>query len=168
MHNAVLSLGANSGNPRRQLEDALRAIDAFASIDAVSSLYETEPVGNVAQPDFLNIAVRVCTNLELTAFHARLMKTEARLGRIRTVRNGPRTIDIDIIFFDDCVADLPGLTVPHPRYADRNFVLYPLQEIVPDWICPVRHQPVETIFRMCRDTSNVRRLASVGWERAPV
>lgn len=167
MHSAVLSLGANTGDPQRQLDEALRAIDQFASVDTVSSLYETAPVGNVSQPEFLNVAALVRTHLDLMTFHPALRKIEVDLGRIQTVRNGPRPIDIDIVFFDDCIVDRPGLTVPHPRYADRNFVLYPLYEIVPDWICPVRHQPVSVILRTCRDTAAVRRLASVWREGTP-
>lgn len=167
MHSAVLSLGANTGDPQRQLDEALKAIDTFASVDIVSSLYETEPVGELPQANFLNIAALVRTQLDLMPFHSALKKIEVDLGRTQTVRNGPRPIDIDIIFFDDGIVDRPGLTIPHPRYADRNFVLYPLHEIAPDWICPVRHQPVSVILRTCRDTSAVRRLASVWREGTP-
>lgn len=98
MHSAVLSLGANTGDPQRQLDEALKAIDTFASVDIVSSLYETEPVGELPQANFLNIAALVRTQLDLMPFHSALKKIEVDLGRTQTVRNGPRPIDIDIIF----------------------------------------------------------------------
>jgi len=160
MYKTALSLGSNLGDRQIQLATALEEIQNFAPLASVSSLYETDPVGNIAQPSFFNIAVLASTTLDVHTFHSKLRQTELDLGRVRSVRGGPRRIDIDIIFYEDDIIDKDDLTIPHPRYADRNFVLLPLCEIVPDWMCPLRQQTVSVIQHLCTDSSRVRRIAS--------
>ncbi len=167
MNRAVLSLGANQGDRQHQLASALLQIQPFATLEAVSSLYETAPVGNLEQPDFLNIAVAIRTDLDVRSLHRRLRQIETTLGRVRNEPGGPRRIDIDIVFYEDWIIEEDDLTVPHPRYADRNFVLSPMNEIVPDWMCPLRRQTVAVIHRLCTDASRVRKIATGWFERMP-
>lgn len=96
-------------------------------------MYETAPVGYVDQPPFLNQVIAVRTTLDAPSLLHILLDIERALGRVRTIRNGPRTIDMDILLFGDAVIDLPDLKVPHPRMLERRFVLEPLAEIAPEW-----------------------------------
>ena len=131
---AFLGLGANLGDRASSLRAALRALHAPPSLEVVraSTFYETAPVGVTGQPDFLNAVAEVRTTLPPAALLARLLGVEQQLGRVRTERWGPRVIDIDILLYGDQALALPGLTVPHPRAAERSFVLQPLAEIAPD------------------------------------
>jgi 2-amino-4-hydroxy-6-hydroxymethyldihydropteridine diphosphokinase len=137
MSSILLGLGANLDEPIVRLAEAVDVIQAFMAIDEVSSIYRTEPVGLVDQPDFYNIACRGRSPLPPAELLERLMDVEAGMGRTRTVRNGPRLIDIDILAYGDLVLDTPGLTLPHPRLAEREFVLEPLREIASEWRHPV-------------------------------
>lgn len=129
-----LSLGANLGQRRRSIDEAIMALDAMAGVRVrtVSSFYETAPAGPVAQPAFINAAAEietVCGPLELLA---EIKALEERLGRTPSERWGPRTIDIDIVLWAGVVLDTEALTIPHPRYRERAFVLVPLAAIAPD------------------------------------
>lgn len=130
-----LGLGSNLGDKAGYLRAALERIGEFAEVRRVSSFYETEPVGYADQDRFLNAAAEVRTALGPREFLLRLQEIEHALGRERRMKNGPRTIDLDILLWDDLVMDEPGLEVPHPRMSERRFVLEPLSEIAPD----VRH-----------------------------
>jgi 2-amino-4-hydroxy-6-hydroxymethyldihydropteridine diphosphokinase len=129
-----LSLGGNLGDPAKAMGAALRLIEASAETDvvAVSSLYRTPPWGKLDQPDFLNAAAEILTGLAPRAFLDLCLDAERRLKRERTERWGPRLIDIDILMFGERRIDEPGLEVPHPRMAQRAFVLVPLAEIAPE------------------------------------
>ena len=105
---------------------------------ATSTLRETEPWGPVAQPSFLNGVVEVETSLEPRALLGLLLDVERRLGRVRDARFGPRTIDLDLLVYDDAALDEPGLTVPHPRLHERVFALEPLHELDPELVVPGR------------------------------
>jgi len=131
---AYLSLGSNLGERRENLRAAIRMLEDRASciITVVSSLYETKPVGLVEQPDFLNAVIAVKTTLSPADLLERCMKTEETLGRQRTIRWGPRVIDIDILLYEDVSMETENLIIPHPRMAERAFVLIPLAEIAPD------------------------------------
>lgn len=131
-----LSLGGNLGDPAQAMGAALRLIDAGSETEviAVSSLYRTPPWGKLDQPDFLNIAAEVATNLEPRAFLDLCLDAEHRLKRERRERWGPRLIDIDILMFGDRRISEPGLDVPHPRMTERAFVLVPLAEIAGDLV----------------------------------
>ena len=131
---AALGLGSNLGDRRGHLEDAIAGLAGHGVIEARSAILETAPVGGPLQGDFLNMAVvleTACTPHELLAVAAAL---EEAAGRERTVRWGPRTLDIDLLLCDDLVIDTRELRVPHPRLAERRFVLEPLAEIAPHWV----------------------------------
>lgn len=133
-HRAFLGLGGNLGDPRDAMASALRTIDADARsrVLAVSSIYRTPPWGRTDQPDFLNAAAQVETGRSPRELLELCLDAEATLNRVRSERWGPRTIDIDILLFDDLTIDEPGLQVPHPRVAERAFVLLPLSDIASD------------------------------------
>ncbi|HRU07312.1 MAG TPA: 2-amino-4-hydroxy-6-hydroxymethyldihydropteridine diphosphokinase [Candidatus Brocadiia bacterium] len=144
MARAFIGLGANIGNRQKALRDALRALDHTPGVvvAAQSSFYSTAPVGGPPQPDYLNAAAELFTSLgPLQLLHA-LLGLEAGLGRVRAERWGPRVIDLDLLLYEDLIVDLPDLVLPHPRMAERLFVLEPLAEIAPDAIHPVLRRTV--------------------------
>lgn len=131
-----LGFGANLGDREENLRQAFRALRAFARIDAISSIYLSEPVGYREQPDFWNLVARVETELEPEPLLEALKGIERELGRSVAFRNAPRTLDIDILLYDDAVLQTPGLTIPHPRMLERAFVLRPLLELEPELRLP--------------------------------
>jgi 2-amino-4-hydroxy-6-hydroxymethyldihydropteridine diphosphokinase len=136
---AYIGLGSNLGDRRAQLEEALRRLDAdpAVSVVAVSSFRDTEPVGVVDQPRFLNAAAALDTSLEPHELLDRLLAVERALGRDRSgERWGPRMVDLDLLLYGDAALDEPGLTVPHPRLHERRFVLEPLLELDPGLTLP--------------------------------
>lgn len=136
---AYIGLGANLGDPRAQLEQSLAAIAALPGVDllAVSSTYESDPVGPVSdQPPFLNAVAEIATTLEAAPLLAALHAIEAGLGRTRAIRFGPRTCDLDLLLYGDVVSADPALLLPHPRLAERRFVLDPLAELAPMLVLP--------------------------------
>jgi len=136
-HDVCLGLGSNIGDRRAHIEAALQEIAKIGENLAASDLYETAPVGYLDQPDFLNAACRFTTALTPAELLARIRKVEASRGRQRAIPNGPRTLDIDILLYDDLVIDTPELQIPHPRMHERAFVLVPLAEIARDLTHPV-------------------------------
>jgi 2-amino-4-hydroxy-6-hydroxymethyldihydropteridine diphosphokinase len=131
---AYVGLGANLGDPRAQLEQALAELAARPGVElqAVSSAYESDPVGPVHdQPPFLNAVAEISTTLEPAPLLTTLHEIENDLGRTRTVRFGPRTCDLDLLLYGDVVSDDPAVLLPHPRLAERRFVLDPLAELSP-------------------------------------
>ncbi len=132
-HEAIVALGSNLGDR----EDYLReAIHGLGNVVAMSQVFETEPIGGPdAQDAYLNMVVKVETSLDPFAFLRRCQRIEAGALRQRVVRWGPRTLDVDVLFFDDVSMSSEELTIPHPRIAERRFVLAPLSEIAPDR-CP--------------------------------
>jgi len=132
---AFVGIGSNLGEPERQIAAALDQLAAEDGIElvAVSTLRETEPVGYLDQPSFLNGAAELETSLPARQLLERLLAIEQRLGRVRGSgpRFGPRTIDLDLLLFGEEVIDEPGLTVPHPRLVERRFALEPLAELDP-------------------------------------
>lgn len=141
---AYLGLGANLGEREETIKQALKKLAAQPTIEvtAVSSLYQTAPVGMTDQPDFLNAAAAIRTTLTPQELLACILQLEQQLGRVRTVRWGPRTIDIDILVFGSKEINQPQLTVPHPRLEKRLFVLVPLAEIAPDLRLPGDSEPM--------------------------
>ncbi len=130
-------MGANLGDPLAQLAEAVRALGGAVQVEAVSSVFRTEPVGFRDQPDFYNLVVAGSTRLPPDEVLRAVQAVEARLGRVRTFRDAPRTIDVDVLAYGDRVIHTPALTVPHPGIATRGFVLHPLAEIAPGWRHPV-------------------------------
>jgi 2-amino-4-hydroxy-6-hydroxymethyldihydropteridine diphosphokinase len=137
---AFVGIGSNLGEPESQIGSAVELLAAEDGIElvAVSMLRETEPVGYLDQPSFLNGAAWVETELPARELLKRLLAIESRLGRVRGEgpRFGPRTIDLDLLVYGDQTIDEPGLTVPHPRLAERRFALEPLAELAPDLEIP--------------------------------
>jgi 2-amino-4-hydroxy-6-hydroxymethyldihydropteridine diphosphokinase len=136
MAEALVALGGNVGDVRNTLERAIAALcdGTEVRLIAKSSHYRTPPWGDENQPPFVNLAIAVATELAPHALFARAQDVERRLGRDRIAgrRWGPRTIDLDLIAYDDIALDTPDLTLPHPRWRERAFVLVPLAEIAPE------------------------------------
>ncbi len=151
-----LSLGSNLGDRRANLEEALRLLTSEAvRVVRRSSWYETDPVGYADQPAFLNLVVEVRTTLDPRALLARAQAVEAALGRVRTVRWGPRTVDVDLLLYGGRVVVEPDLVVPHPRMRERAFVLLPLYEVAPDLVLP-DGTPVAALLPSVADQRVVR------------
>jgi 2-amino-4-hydroxy-6-hydroxymethyldihydropteridine diphosphokinase len=129
----AIALGSNMDDPVAQVTRAFDEIAALPGTRVVarSRLHRTKPVGYADQPDFVNAVALVETTLSPHALLDALLGIEARHGRVRTIPNGPRTLDLDIILYGDKVIDEPGLTVPHPRAREREFVMAPLREVWP-------------------------------------
>jgi 2-amino-4-hydroxy-6-hydroxymethyldihydropteridine diphosphokinase len=148
-----LGLGSNLGDRALNLRRALDALRADFAVDAVSPCYETEPAYVLDQPRFYNLACRGTTTLApLDTLHA-LKRLETQLGRAPGARFGPRVIDVDLLFYDDVILDTPELTLPHPRLAERPFVLTPLADIAPDFVHPALHLTIAQLRDRLGDTS---------------
>ena len=153
-HQVYLGLGANLGHRQQNLAQALQLIRSFAAIQRISSIYETKPVGYLDQPDFLNLACLAATELLPAALLQAVKLIEKQLGRQASFRNAPRVIDVDILLYDDLVLESPKLTIPHPRLAERAFVLVPLAEIAPDITHPILQRSMVDLLHAI-DTSEV-------------
>jgi 2-amino-4-hydroxy-6-hydroxymethyldihydropteridine diphosphokinase len=146
---ALIGLGSNLGDRQATLEGALAALGnkPDVAIRKVSSFHETQPVGGPpGQRMFLNAAAALDTTLDPFQLLAALQEIEDQFGRVRTVRWGQRTLDLDLLLFGDRIIDTPRLTVPHPRFATRRFVLEPLVEIGPEAIDPVTKRTIVEIL----------------------
>jgi 2-amino-4-hydroxy-6-hydroxymethyldihydropteridine diphosphokinase len=137
-HTAYIGLGSNLVNPSSQVLQAMQEIDGLNSTRVVarSSLYRSAPVGYLEQPDFINAVVKVETSLTPLALLQALLALEQQNGRTRDFQNAPRTLDLDVLLYDDLQHHEHGLTVPHPQMHKRAFVLQPLLEIAPDCVIP--------------------------------
>ncbi len=140
MNTAYVALGANIGDPTATVLAAFAALANLTDSRVVhtSSLYRTAPVGLTNQPDFINAVAMLETGLAPEELLDALLDLEARFGRVRRDRNGPRTLDLDLLLYNDIELDLPRLTLPHPRLHLRAFVLHPLAEIAPGLVIPGR------------------------------
>ncbi|MGK9045621.1 2-amino-4-hydroxy-6-hydroxymethyldihydropteridine diphosphokinase [Mammaliicoccus vitulinus] len=139
MHTAYLGLGSNMGDRELQLVEAIKLLNDIDGIEVtqVSPIYETKPIGYTEQPDFLNMCIEISTELESSELLKVCMMVEQQLHRVRVERWGPRTIDIDILLYDQSVIQSPDLEVPHPRMTERAFVMVPLNDIASNVVEPI-------------------------------
>jgi 2-amino-4-hydroxy-6-hydroxymethyldihydropteridine diphosphokinase len=147
---AYVGLGSNVDDPRNQVTRALQELGAIPQTRLLkqSSLYRTAPVGYAAQPDFINAVAELDTRLDAPGLLGELQVIEAKHGRVRSFPNAPRTLDLDLLLFDDQEIQSASLVVPHPRMHERAFVLEPLLEIAPDAVIPGRGSVRECLARI--------------------
>ncbi len=160
-----LGLGSNLGDRRRNLAVALRRLGPLVRVEAVSSLYEADPVGPQGQPKYYNAVCRGVTGLQPRGLLRHLSEVERELGRRAGERWGPRPLDIDLLLYDDFVLEEPNLRVPHPELPSRAFVLVPLAELAAEVPHPELGQTIGTLAAQV-DRSGVCRRADVGWEKS--
>ncbi|MEX2617877.1 MAG: 2-amino-4-hydroxy-6-hydroxymethyldihydropteridine diphosphokinase [Alphaproteobacteria bacterium] len=154
-----IALGSNLGDRAAQIDAAVERLSAIATIEKRSRVYETAPKYVTDQPAFLNMAVLARTGLAPLALLAATQSIEKALGRIPGQRFGPRAIDLDILFYGDEAIDLPELTVPHPRIAERRFVLQPLNDIAAKFRHPATGQSVSDMLAALPPDKDVRLFA---------
>lgn len=154
----LIGLGANEGSPLAQLAEAVAALARVLTVERVSSVYRTAPVGFAEQPDFLNLVLAGSTRHSPAGLLGRMLVIERRMGRVRTFRNGPRPIDLDLLAHGDSVMDTPRLVLPHPGIAARGFVLHPLAEIAPGWRHPVDGLTAREMLARAGGLERVERL----------
>ncbi len=159
MNIIYLLLGSNQQQPQQQLIKAQKLITKqIGSISRTSAVYKTAAWGNTKQPDFLNQVIIVQTPLQAANVMQVILAIEEKMGRLRTVKNAPRIIDIDILFFNKEIIATPLVQVPHPRIAQRNFVLMPLNELSPNFKHPVLQKSIHQLLRICTDTLTVHKI----------
>lgn len=157
---AYLSLGSNIGDKLNHIELAKKELVLrIGELIKKSSLYITEAWGNTKQEEFLNQVVAINTSHTPHSLLKELLNIEIELGRIRNKRNDPRTIDIDILFYDDVIILTNELKVPHPRLHLRKFVLIPMTEIAPTYIHPVFKKTINELLKQCEDNSHVKKIS---------
>lgn len=148
-HIVYLALGTNLGDRPANLKQAIASLTPQLEVKLKSQVYETPPWGVEDQPKFLNQVIKAQTYLDPEPLLKHLKRLEVALGRIPSVPNGPRLIDIDILFYDDLVMDKPSIVIPHPRLQERGFVLLPLMEIAPNLVHPVSKKTVRELVELC-------------------
>lgn len=160
MKPVYLALGSNLGDREAYLRAGVQAL-AKHQIEIVrqASIYSTEPREVRDQPWFLNTAIEAATDLQPDALLHVCLEIEKDHRRVRDMAKGPRTLDIDIIFYGNKIIHAPGLTIPHPSFAARRFVLAPLVEIAPDFVDPVTRKTLRELLQSCNDQAQVTRLS---------
>lgn len=148
-HIVYLALGSNLGDRLANLKQAVASLSPQMDVKAKSHIYETLPWGYEEQPKFLNQAVKIQTYLEPEPLLKHIKRLEIALGRKASFQNGPRLIDIDILFYDEIIIDTPELTIPHPRLQERGFVLLPMMDIAPDLVHPLTRKSIREMVAFC-------------------
>ena len=160
MNTVYLLTGGNVGNREQYLQESARLIEAACGkIVHRSAIYETAPWGKTDQAAFLNQALELDTMMDAEYLMKTLLGIEETAGRKRTERYGPRTIDIDILFFNHEIQSTPLLTIPHPQIAQRRFVLEPMNELAPSFIHPVLKKPIAQLLAECPDPLPVKKFS---------
>lgn len=158
MNKMYLLLGSNIGDSRLQLSVAIKNMEQkIGSLIRQSKLYSTAAWGDTRQPDFLNQVIVVETTLAPLETMQTILDIEKEMGRVRTLKNAPRIIDIDILFFNKLVMDEPMLTLPHPEIQNRRFVLIPLNELAPNFNHPVLGLSIHDLLKICPDRLTVKK-----------
>lgn len=157
-HIVYLALGSNMGDRLENLKEAIAALPPQMVVKAKSHIYETLPWGYEDQPKFLNQVLKAQTYVEPEPLLKHIKRLEIALGRKPSFQNGPRLIDIDILFYDDLVLNTPALSLPHPRLHERGFVLLPLMDIAPDLVHPVTKKSVREMVAFC-NLGGIQQLA---------
>lgn len=158
MNKTYLLLGSNMGNSKMRLSKAISLIHKqIGKTLRQSSLYTTAAWGNTKQPDFLNQVIIIETKLSAEQTMQSILSIEKKMGRIRTVKNAPRIIDIDILFFNKEIILQDDLIIPHPQIKNRRFVLVPLNELSPNFKHPVLKKTIHKLFIHCPDKLNVKK-----------
>ncbi len=152
-----LGLGSNIGNKEANVARAIQLLPDQVMVTEVSSIYESEPVGFKDQPWFVNAVCSAYTDLSAARLLDYLKHIENQMGRIMSFKDAPRVIDIDILFYEDQVIDTPDLTIPHPRIAERAFVLHPLSELNPLLFHPARARTVAQLLSALTEPERVRK-----------
>jgi len=154
-----LGLGSNLGNKKKNLRQAVSLLkEEGVVIFRLSSLYRTQPVGFLKQPWFLNQVIEVATELNPFFLFKLVKNIERKMKRLPSTPKGPRRIDIDILLAEDLVIQTEDLVIPHPRLAERNFVLAPLCEIAPKAFHPLLKEKIEDLWKKTKDFSKVKRI----------
>lgn len=157
-HLIYLLLGSNLGDSRALLQDAATQLEQdLGKIAGRSSLYHTAAWGKTDQPDFVNQVLALRTGISAEEALDILLSIEKKMGRLRSELYAPRTIDIDLLFFHNQIIDLPHLQVPHPRIAERRFVLVPMNELAPNLRHPILHKTIHQLLLECTDTLDVKK-----------
>jgi 2-amino-4-hydroxy-6-hydroxymethyldihydropteridine diphosphokinase len=156
---AYLSLGSNLGDREQNLKNAILLLRNLGfDVARLSAIYETEPVGTLPQPKFLNLVAELRINTgDPETLMTQLLEIEQQLGRTREILKGPRVIDLDLLLYDDQIRDTRFLTLPHPRLHERRFVLVPLAELAPNLTHPVLHKTMQELLQSTTDQSSVVR-----------
>ncbi len=155
MHTIYVALGANIGNKKETIEKAITLLKEKVHVQKSAPIYETKPWGYIAQDNFLNTALKGTTKLSPQDLLVFIKNIEKKLGRIKRFKNGPREIDIDILFYDDIIHKNKDLQIPHPRIAERNFVLQPLQDINPELIHPMLQKSIRQLLQALPESSDI-------------
>ena len=154
---AALLIGTNLGEREKHLNTALQFIaEKTGTVLKISSIYATAAWGIEEQPDFLNQAILISTDMAPNELLANILAIEQAMGRVREVKWGPRLIDIDILFYEELVIEDENLKIPHPYLPSRRFSLVPLAEITPNWTHPVLNKTVLQLLEDCPDKGEVR------------
>ena len=161
-YKAFIGIGSNLGTPAENCEKAIRLLHAPPEIEVVarSSLYESEPVGQIEQNWFVNTAVAIITSMGPESLLNKIFKIEKAMGRERREKWGPRIIDLDLLAYGDRVIHSTALTVPHPEMAKRRFVLLPLSEFAGDYMHPVENKTIHTLLKELPESPQVRKILS--------